>query len=146
MPQLQKIEVDWEIYQLIEKERRSFDEEQYVALRRLLKLGDPKPESLAERRERSTGIPWSREGVTVPHGSLAKMEYGRGAQVYEGQFLNGKLVVNGQTFDSLSEAANALATTRSGKKTSLNGWNYWQAKFPGETKWRLLNDMRPAIR
>lgn len=70
------------------------------------------------------------------------MKYDRGAQVYEGQFLNGQLVVNGERFSSLSAAANALAVTKDGRKTSLNGWNYWQAKFPGEAAWRSLKDMR----
>ena len=31
MTQLQKIEVDWDIYRLIDNERRGFDEPQYVA-------------------------------------------------------------------------------------------------------------------
>ena len=88
------------------------------------------------------GQAWTDSGVTVPHGSLARMEYLRGSQVYEGQFLNGKLVVNGQSFDTLSSAADALAVTKDGKKPSLNGWLYWKARFPGETKWRSLNDMR----
>lgn len=52
------------------------------------------------------------------------------------------LVVNGQSFDALSAAADALAVTKDGKKPSLNGWLYWKVKFPGESKWRSLNDMR----
>ena len=142
MEQLHKIDIDWDIHKRIEAERRSFDEAPYIALRRLLQLPQLKPATAPETRAIGTGIPWTDDGVMVPHGSLARMEYSRGSQVYEGQFLNGKLVVNGQSFDSLSAAANALAVTKDGKKTSLNGWNYWKAKFPGETKWRSLNDMR----
>lgn len=142
MLQLQKIDIDWDIHKLIEAERRSFDEAPYLALRRLLNLPAPPVTEPAEVRKISDGIPWSDEGVIVPHGSLARMEYLRGTQVYEGQFLNGKLVVNGQSFLSLSAAADSLAVTKDGRKTSLNGWNYWTAKFPGETKWRSLKDMR----
>jgi hypothetical protein len=142
MQQLQKIEIDWDIHKLIEGERSSFDEPPYVALRRLLKLPSLKPSPAAATPTMGAGLPWTDSGVTVPHGSLARMEYGRGSQVYEGQFLNGKLVVKGQAFDSLSAAADALAVTKDGKKPSLNGWLYWKAKFPGETKWRSLNDMR----
>lgn len=141
MQQLQKIEIDWDIHKLIEAERGSFSEPPYVALRRLLKLPPPQP-SNDNPPPRSSGIPWSDGGVTVPHGSLARMEYGRGSQVYEGEFLNGRLVVDGQSFDSLSAAANALAVTKEGEKPSLNGWLYWKAKFPGDTEWRSLNDMR----
>ena len=142
MQQLQKIEVDWDIHRMIEGERSSFDEPPYVALRRLLKLPAKRPAPVAIAQVASSGTPWTDSGVTVPHGSLARMEYGRGSQVYEGQFLNGKLVVNDQSFDALSTAADALAVTKDGKKPSLNGWLYWKVKFPGESQWRSLNDMR----
>jgi hypothetical protein len=140
MPQLQKIEIDLEIHKLIEAERRSFDEPSYVALRRLLNLPDtarPHPQPMD-----TTGRPWSEGDVVIPHGSLARMKYGRGSQVYEGTFLDGKLIVNGRAFETLSAAANALATTKDGRKPSLNGWLYWEARFPGESHWRSLNEMR----
>jgi hypothetical protein len=142
MQQLQKMDIDWDIHKIIEAERRSFDEAPYLALRRLLKLPTPKPSPISEKSDFGVGIPWMEDGVSVPHGAMARMEYQRGTQVYEGQFLNGKLVVNGQSFDALSAAANAFAVTKDGSKTSLNGWNYWKAKFPGETTWRSLKDMR----
>jgi hypothetical protein len=141
MQQLQKIDIDWEIHRLIETERKGFDEPPYVALRRLLKLPAP---TLPASNDGvlGRGRPWIDDGVEVPHGSLAKMEYQRGAQVFEGQFLNGKLVVNGRSFDALSAASDALAVTKQGNKTSLNGWMYWKAKFPGESTWRSLGEMR----
>jgi hypothetical protein len=143
MLQLQKIEIDWDIHKLIEAERRSFDEPPYFALRRLLELPAVQPSSpAAPVHHVAAGVPWTEDGVTVPHGSAAQMEYGRGSQIYEGQFLNGKLVVNGESFDSLSSAANSLAVTKEGTKPSLNGWLYWKVRFPGEAKWRSLNDMR----
>ena len=80
--------------------------------------------------------------MSLPHGLLARMEYLRGSQVCEGEFLNGRLVVNGQSFDTVSAAASALAVTREGKKTNLNGWNYWTVKFPGQSKWRPLIELR----
>ena len=144
--QLQKMEIDWDIYKMIEAERKSFEEPPYIALRRLLRLPTPKLADTTEHQEVEEGLPWTDEGVTVPHGSLARMEYLRGTQVYEGKFLNGKLVVNGQHFTSLSAAADALAVTKDGEKTSLNGWNYWKAKFPNETKWRPLWVMRKSKR
>ena len=141
MSQLKSIEVDWDIYKMVEMERRSFEEPHFVALRRLLKL--PIVSTTAEP-EVAQGRPWVEDGVEVPHGSLARMEYLRGSQIYEGRFLNGKLVVNGRSFEALSAAASALAQTKHGSKPSLNGWLYWKAKFPGEATWRSLADMRKA--
>lgn len=141
--QLQKIDIDWDIHRLIEGERRGFDEPPYIALRRLLKLPDVSaPASSGE----TNGVDWSEDGVRVPHGSLARMSYQRGRQVYEGRFLNGKLIVNGQSFDTLSAAASALAVTKDGTTTNLNGWNYWETRFPGEGKWRSLKEMRDEVR
>lgn len=151
---VEKIEVDWEIYQMIEAERKGFHEPRYMALRRLLGLGvpapapAPAPEPEPKVQALGEGVPWTREGVTVPHGTPARMEYGRGSwfQVYEGQFLNGRLVVNGQKFETLSAAAKALAVTKEGKKASLDGWLYWKVKLPGEMEWRSLGDMRGSNR
>lgn len=143
--QLRQMDVDWDIHKMVEAERRGFDEPQYIALRRLLKLPSVEPaKSSAAKEQIGTGAPWVEDGVSVPHGSLAKMEYDRGRQIYEGQFLDGKLIVNGRSFATLSAAAGALAVTKDGSKTSLNGWLYWKAKFPGETQWRSLNAMRAA--
>lgn len=143
---MEKIEIDWDIHKLIENERRGFNEPPYLALRRLLKLPPPAPvpAAPADLSPEEGGSSWSEDGVTVPHGSAARMEYLRGSQVYEGQFLNGRLVVNGVSFDTLSAAASALAVTKEGSRTNLNGWQYWKAKFPGEEHWRSLGDMRSS--
>lgn len=141
MVNLQSIEIDWEIHQIIERERKSFSEAPYIALRRLLGLGESNADIEIEINVGS-GIPWVEDGVEVPHGSWARMEYLRGTQVYEGRFLNGKLVVNGKGYDSLTSAANALAVTKNGSKTSLNGWLYWKVKFPGDSDWHSLKEMR----
>ena len=153
--QLRQIEIDFDIHQMIELERRGFDEPPYVALRRLLKLSGiggeqaqvkaKEPPQISAKAEEN-GKPFYADGVLVPHGSLARMKYARGTQVYEGQFLDGKLVVNGISYSALSPAASALGITKNGTTTSLDGWLYWEAKFPGETNWRKLSDLREKIR
>ena len=138
---LSKIEIDFDIHKLIETERRSFDEPPFVALRRLLRLPDIKP-SVEHTKIASIGggQAWSDSGVEVPHGSLARMKYNYGRERYEGQFLDGLLVVNGQKYRSLSTAASELA----GK--SLNGWLYWETQFPGTAVWQRLGDLRDRAR
>ena len=142
---LQKIEIDFDIHKVIEAERRSFEEPPYVVLRRLLKM--PLAETLDTQQlpAQKVGRPFIADGVSIPHGSLARMEYQRGQQVFEGQFLDGELVVEDKSFSSLSAAASALAVTKQGSKTRLDGWLYWQAKLPNESKWRPLSAMRDAL-
>lgn len=142
--QMKSIEIDFDIHKLIEAERRGFDEPEHVALRRL--LGLPEAEAPVEPSVAVEGRPFVQDGVSIPHRSLARMEYLRGSQVYEGQFLDGYLVVEGKKFSSLSSAAAAVAVTKDGTTPSLNGWLYWQAKFPGQNEWRALSDLRNAAR
>jgi hypothetical protein len=153
--QLRQIEIDFDIHQMIELERRGFDELPYMALRRLLKLAEKEgTHSPTQSKEAvhnlpatgKAGQPFYADGVLIPHGSLARMKYARGTQVYDGQFLNGKLVVNGVLYTALSPAASALGITKSGKTTSLDGWLYWEAKFPGESNWRRLSELREKVR
>ncbi|OJY67477.1 MAG: hypothetical protein BGP16_02825 [Sphingobium sp. 66-54] len=145
---LSTIEIDFEIHQAIEAERRGFGEPPYLALRRLLKLPDPeRSASKSEDRPASTdGRPWREGPVEIPHGSEARMTYQRGRQIFLGQFLDGQLVASGRAFDSLSEAASELAKTRNGTKPNLNGWEYWEVRYPGERGWRRLKDIRKGAR
>ena len=80
--------------------------------------------------------------MVVPHRSFARMEYNRGQQVYEGQFLDGTLVVDGRRYHSLSKAASALAKTKRGNTTSLNGWKLWWVKFPESDSFVSMEKLR----
>lgn len=140
--QLSMIEIDFDIHKAIEAERRGFDEPPYLALRRLLDLPELALPIVAE----VAGRPWREGLVEVPHGSDARMSYLRGSQLYEGKFLDGNLVVDGRSFSTLSSAASALAQTKDGTHPSLNGWDYWEVRFPGEIRWRRMKELRPDIR
>lgn len=130
------IEIDWEVYQKIEAERTGFEDTPLHALRRLLGLDIRKADITED------GAPWVEDGVVIPHGSEAEMRYQYGRQVFKGQFLNGNLVVNGKSYKTLSQAAGDLAETKDGKKTNLNGWNYWSVKMPGKKSYQSLGAMR----
>jgi hypothetical protein len=70
------------------------------------------------------------------------MSYMRGKQSFVGCFSNGKLVVDGRPFDTLSQAASALAVNRSGRSPNLNGWAYWHVRFPGSMDWIPMGTLK----
>ena len=138
MTHYRSIEVDFEIHQMIEMERRSFSETPNVALRRLLKLDGS---SSASPTDSSEGTPWLGKGVSLRHGTELRMEYN--SRRYTGHIANGAWVVEGQRFTTPSAAASRVAVTKDGKHTQLDGWNYWYVKRPGDTEWRALKQLRP---
>ncbi len=138
---MKKIEIDFEVHQLIEAERKGFEEPENNALRRLLKLKEHSKSQNCAGSEKK-GRAFFEEGVEVPHGTLARMRYQRGSQLYTGRFLDGQLVAEGKAYSSLSAAACDLARTKDGKKTSLNGWLYWEIQLPGAEDWTPIDDLR----
>jgi len=138
MPTLRTIEVDFDIFKLIQNERRGFEEHDYVALRRLLGLKNEDVNALPQKR----GRPFIEDGVSIPDGSLARMSYQRGKQLFKGIFSGGHLVVEGTKYSALSAAASDLAVTKKGTKTSLNGWIYWEVKRSEDEGWVLMDSLR----
>ena len=142
MSTLRTIEIDFDIHQMIELERKGFDEPEYLALRRLLKLPNLQAtkESVSSV-EKPSGRPWSGKGVELPHGTELRMEYN--GQVFRGFIENGIWVVEGHRAKSPSDAAGSVAMTKSGGRPSLNGWIYWEVKRPNDANWRTLKSLRP---
>jgi len=143
VPNFATIEIDFEVYKLIEAERRSFDESRNEALRR--RLGLPPSAGLDPSREApSEGRSWTGEGVTLPHGSKLRMRYN--GRTHEGQIVDGKWIIEGKSFDSPSGAASGIAFTKRGERTRLDGWIYWEAQRAGDTEWTRIAELRPEYR
>ena len=130
MREMRTIEIDFDVHKAIELERTSFSESENEVLRRLLKLGAA---SIETPSAETGGLPWTRKGVTLPHGTKLQMQY-NGHQ-YNGAVENGKWVVEGERFSTPSGAASRVAVTKNGNHTSLDGWAYWYVKRPGDTDW-----------
>jgi hypothetical protein len=141
MSKMRTIEIDLDIHKVIEAERRSFDEPEYIALRRILKLGAPQgAKSGNGPTAPSNNGAWSGKGVTLPAGTEFRMEY-RGKE-HRGIIDNSDWVVGGKRFKSPSAAAGGVAETKSGTSPSLDGWKYWQVKRPGDANWMGLSVLR----
>ena len=141
MSTIRTIEIDFDIHQLIESKRTSFSDTPNEVLRRELGLstspiGPPPPPTPPE----SGGRSWTGKGVTLPHGTELRMKY-NGRQ-YSGVIDNGEWLVEGKRFNSPSAAAGGVASTKDGNSTSLNGWNCWYCKRPGDTDWTSIKQLR----
>ena len=133
-PEYKSIEIDFDVHQIIELEKRGFFESENDVLRRLLKIDEKPPEP----NPPAVGLyhAWSGKGVTLPHGTELKMPY-RG-QDHLGVIDCGDWIVKGERCNSPSRAAGIVAGG-----TSLNGWQYWFVKRPEIDKhWILLSTLR----
>jgi hypothetical protein len=127
MKKTKTIEIDLEIYRLIETNRSSFDETETDILRRLLGLKSLETQS-------PNGRPFNLGyGVILPHGTLLKGVYKR--VEYQAEIKDGWLFFNGERYSSLSGAAK--------KFSGPNGWKFWKmVKRPQDSEWIILNSLR----
>ncbi|MCD6580630.1 MAG: DUF2924 domain-containing protein [Desulfuromusa sp.] len=77
---------------------------------------------------------WTSKGVTFPEGTEFRAEYK--GQTIVGRVESGLMVVNGKRFDSPSSAAGSITDN------SVNGWTFWECRFPGDVTWRLIKSLR----
>ena len=134
---MRTIEVDFDVHKRIEMERRGFDEPPNVALRRLIGLPEAHPQSTIQSA--SAGSGWSGDGVELPNGTRTRMAYNRIA--HHGVIEGNEWSVGGQRFASPSGAM-AVARTRRGRQTRLDGWKYWEVLLPGSEEWVPLDSLR----
>ena len=138
MREMRSIEIDFDVHKAIEAARMSFSETENDVLWRLLKLNGSAgvklngPSGAAASAE-TIGRSWSRKGITLPHGTRLQMQY-NGLQ-HTGVVENGEWVVEGERFKTPSGAAGGVARTKDGKRTTLDGWEYWYVKRPSDTDW-----------
>ncbi len=136
------IAIDWEIHQLIELERRSFDESPSEAFRRLLNLDRGTKPRVRVPAAKALDA-WESDGVRIENGTELRFSYRKNTKPIMGRIENGRIVAAGKEYDTLSAAANDLAVTRDGKRTRLNGWVYWSIQLPeGSGNWVVLDNLR----
>ena len=137
MSAFRTIEIDFDVHKKIESERTSFSDSANDELRRLLRIGAAKDQVSLEL-SRS----WSDMGVVLPHGTQVRMSYN--GRTHSGLICDGKWVVEGKEHSKPSPAASAVAVTKRGRKTQLDGWKYWEAKRPGDDDWQSIAELRPS--
>lgn len=126
------IEIDFEVFKQLTMRRKTESVSCNDVLRELLGLGSA--EFVVGAPEAASPGGWTTKGVTFPEGTEFRSTY-KGKQIH-GKVHGGLLVVNGQSFNSPSSAACSLTGT------SVNGWIFWECRFPGATEWQLLKTLK----
>ncbi len=133
------IEIDFDVYKTIETNRNSFAEKANDVLRRLLGIDAPNLKVMP------TGKPYTYQHMELPHGTEARMTYNNVA--YTARIENGFWITeDGQRHKSPSGAASAVAITKDGGRTKLDGWTYWYVKKPGSPDFIHLTDLWKATK
>ncbi len=140
MHEMRSIEIDFDVHKIIESARNSFSETPNEVLKRLLGLGTKTQAKGKEMEGIAQGRPWARKGIELPHGTKLRMNYNGSS--YQGYINDGAWIVEGKKYSSPSGAAVAVAITKDGEHTQLNGWNYWEARLPGFARWKKINSIR----
>jgi hypothetical protein len=103
-------------------------------LRDLLKLPKIRPDIGAEELVKARAQIWSTGGVSFPPGTEFRASYK--GKVYVAHVKDGALMVNGRKAPNPSAAANLITGT------NVNGWRFWEARLPGQSDWRRLENYR----
>lgn len=126
------IDVDFDVYKAILLKRPVESITENDVLRQLLglssKISSPVPPPAT-----ASGS-WTCKGVTFPAGTLFRAFY-KGEE-YEAKVEDGALVLAGERYDSPSPAAASIT------KTSINGWDFWECRFPGNSEWQVMKALR----
>ena len=126
------IEIDFDVFKEITARRKNEAVSENDVLRELLGL----PAKSAERPTPQTINPrdWITKGVTFPEGAEFRATYK--GRTHTARVEGGALVLNGKKYPSPSAAAVSITDS------AVNGWRFWEARFPGQSGWKVIASLR----
>jgi hypothetical protein len=125
------IEVDFDVFKALTAKRPSEEVTENDVLRGMLHL--PKTSAPASGDGPAPGD-WIAKGVRFPVGTEFRAKYK--GEIYLARVEGGALVLNGEAFDSPSNAAMAIT------KSPVNGWVFWECRLPGKSRWQMIKSLR----
>jgi hypothetical protein len=131
-----QIEIDFDVFKALTAMRESEDTTYNDVLRRILEL--PQTGSALSSENHSTGRSFIADGVEFPHGTEFRMRHK--GRWFTAKVSDGCLVQNGKGHGSVSKPACEITGT------SVNGWKYWECRFPGHTDWQSIDTLRHRAR
>ena len=139
--QTKKIDIDIDVYKLIESYRIDFNETENDILKRVLYQNEYPENNSNFIQEVNTlqnlfinkeGLFW--KGVLLKNGlKLRKVSKDKS---YQATVINGRIIYNNQEFFSPSAAGVAASGT------SVNGWTFWEYYNEEIDRWELLDNLR----
>lgn len=130
------IEIDFEVFKHLTMRRTAEDHSCNDVMRELLELPATKAGKGAVVPEPKGG--WVSKGVHFPEGTALRATY-KGKEHF-GSIKDGGIVVDGKPASSLSNAATLVTGN------NVDGWKFWNCRFPGEAAWRSVASLREATR
>jgi hypothetical protein len=130
------IEIDFDVFKALTVRRATEATTYNDVIRDLLKLGTPAmvKQSATTTAYEASGHDWLCKGVRFPAGTEFRANYKGG--VYYAKVERGSLVVDGKSVTSPSDAAKIVTNT------NVNGWTFWNCRFPGESRWKQISGLR----
>src|ERR1700735_2883725 len=126
-----QIEIDFDVFKTLTAMRKNEATTYNDVLRSVLELPDKlRVESSSQHEGRSL----IADGVEFPHGTDFRMTHK--GQWFSGKVSDGALIVNNVRYTAVSARACAITGT------SVNGWKYWEARFPSQAEWQSINSLR----
>lgn len=129
---MHSIDVDFEVYKELTNRRATEHVTYNDVIRELLRLKKAPAQSAGS--DGASGGDWTTKGVRFPAGTVLRAEY-KGRQ-YAATVEGGALVLNAKRFSSPSAAAVSIT------KSPVNGWVFWECRFPGQSTWQLIKTLR----
>ena len=127
------IEVSPEIYRRLQAIARPFEErEPNDVIARVLNDLDAVAAPPKNGEVSARGDLVSHVG-SIPHGSRLRARY-KGRE-FLATVENGRVVLNGRTYESLSKAAVAVIRSTGSNRPTENGWRFWEVQDPSGRTW-----------
>lgn len=122
------IEVDFDVFKELTVRRKTEATTYNEVIRSLLGLKVSLP------RIRANGPGWVQKGINFPNGTEFRATYK--GKTCVACIADSQMKLDGKSMNSLSDAARYITGH------SVNGWRFWEYRFPGEDSWRLADSLK----
>lgn len=127
------INVDFDVFKALTALRSDESVSESDVIRRLLNAGEQA--HVRPALKGPGGKVWRSKGVAFPVGTELRARYK--GELHTAKVEAAGVRVGGELRSNLSLAANAVTGT------TVNGWTFWEVRFPGETNWTIALALRP---